>query len=144
MAEKNTRVAGIGGDGELYGVTEVTGAGGYMCRPCPECPWRTDSPLGRFPADAYRESAPTSYDMAERTFGCHMSGADKPATCAGFLLRNADHNLAVRLACLSGTIDLADVDEGGIPLYRSYRAMAVANGVPARDPSLAPSRANHE
>ena len=84
-----------------YGVTTLTTSGGSAhitrLKPCEQCPWRKDVPTGRFPAQAYRESAPTAYDAAFSTFACHMSGSAAPATCAGFLLRHATHNLAVRL-----------------------------------------------
>jgi hypothetical protein len=143
--QARTRPCGVGADGNEYGVTELRGTGGaYMRRPCATCPWRTDQPTGRFPAQAYRESAHTAYDASFHTFACHTAGAGKPATCAGFLLRNADNNIGVRLAVASGRIDLRQVDDGGHELYSSYREMAVANGVPADDPVLQPCRADGE
>lgn len=108
----------------------------HRARPCPQCPWRTDLPTGVFPASAYRHSASTAYDGAENVFSCHMQGRDKPATCAGFLLKGADHNLGVRFAILNNRYNPEAVSDGGVPLYKSYRAMAVANGVPANDPVL--------
>lgn len=113
---------------------------GYRCKPCAQCPWRTDQPAGRFPAEAYRHSAPTAYDMAKNAFACHMSGVGRPQTCAGFLLsEGAVHNLQVRLKLMRGAIDLGQV-KSRHQLYPSYRAMAVANGVPADDPILGPCR----
>lgn len=108
--------------------------------PCEQCPWRADLPTGVFPASAFWKSADTAYDMALNTFACHMSGLEKPATCAGFLLRGADHNIGVRFAILHGRYDPGDVGDGGFPLYRSYRAMAVANGMAPDDERLAPCR----
>lgn len=140
-----TRVAGLGSDGDLWGVTSLHGGtDGYRKKPCPECPWRKDAEVGRFPPEAFRQSANTSYDMAGRMFACHMSGAEKPATCAGFLLRNADHNMGARLAMMSGRIDPTQITDDGVDLYESYRAMAVANGVDPDDPVLDQSRANDE
>lgn len=78
--------------------------------------------------------------MSTHTFACHDSGARKPALCAGFLLRGADHNLAIRLALVVKGQSFNDVTDGGHPLHDSYRDMAIANGVPADDPSLAPCR----
>lgn len=117
------------------------GGGGsnlYRREPCPECPWRKDAPIGAFPAEAFRVSAKTAYDMTVHTFSCHMSGSEKPATCAGFLLSGADHNLAVRLARSTGSI--SDDVKSDVPLYGSYREMAEANGVDPEDPILAPCR----
>ena len=94
---------------------------------------------GEFPAEAFRHSAGTAYDMAQNTFACHASGVTKPAICAGFLLRGADHNLAARLGYISGRIK-NDVSDGGHALHPNYRAMAIANGVPADDPILTACR----
>ncbi len=119
-------------------VTLEGGQGGYRRRPCSDCPWRVDA-TGEFPAAAFKHSAGTAYDMATHTFACHQSGQQKPATCAGFLLRGADHNLAVRLGRARGRFE-DDVSEGGVELHASYRAMAVANGVDPDDPVLTPCR----
>lgn len=108
----------------------ITTAGkfvGYMKKPCPTCPWRVDA-VGEFPAEAFRHSAPTSYDMADHVFACHASGVKRGKTCAGFLLRGADHNITVRIGYATGRYE-DDVDDGGHELHDSYRAMAVANGV---------------
>lgn len=143
-ADENVRVAGVGSDGFLWGVRAVRGGGRFRKTVCAECPWRRDAEVGRFPAQAFRESASTSYDMAQRMFSCHMSGAAKPAVCAGFLLRNADHNLSVRVACVEGRYDPSEVSDGGADLYDNYREMAIANGVASDDPRLELSRANDE
>lgn len=118
-------------------VTVKGGRGKHRREPCPDCPWRTDA-TGKFPAEAFRHSAPTAYDMSDRIFSCHQSGSKKPATCAGFLLRGADHNLAVRLGKIQGKY--AKVSDGGHELHASYRAMAIANGIPSDDPVLAGCR----
>ncbi len=83
----------------------------------------------------FKHSANTAYDMSQNVFSCHDSGIHKAKTCAGFLLRGADHNLAVRLGRMTGKFG-DDVRDGGIELHDSYRAMAVANGVDRKDPAL--------
>lgn len=110
--------------------------------PCEQCPWRKDSPIGAFPANAYRHSANTAKDMSLHTFSCHMSGWEKPAACAGFLNSGADHNLGVRLAIAEGRFRWEDLPVSPYPLYESYREMAEANGVPADDPALDGCRSN--
>lgn len=117
---------------------EIGRPGHYRRAPCPGCPWKVAN-SGYFPAEAFRLSAPTSYDMATHKFGCHESGTNRPATCAGFLLRGAEHNLAVRLARLTGSIQ-ADITDGGHALHSNYRAMAIANGVAPEEEVLAPCR----
>lgn len=119
-------------------VTLQGGPGGYRRTPCPDCPWRTDA-TGVFPAEAFVHSAETAYDLATHMFGCHQSGTAKPATCAGFLLRGADHNLTVRLGYRSGRFK-DDVHDGGHALHPNYRAMAIANGVDPSHPALVPCR----
>jgi len=125
---------------ENHQVVTIEGGGGqYRREPCGGCPWRVDQ-TGEFPAGAFRESARTAYDMAKSMFSCHESGSKKPATCAGFLLRGADHNMGVRIKVYMGKIDLREVSDGGHELHDSYRAMAEANGVSPDDPVLAPCR----
>ncbi|HBO7965336.1 TPA: hypothetical protein L5C46_003803 [Pseudomonas aeruginosa] len=115
----------------------------HACKvPCKDCPWRRDA-VGVFPAEAFRLSAATAYDMSDRTFGCHTTGKEKPTTCAGFLLRGADHNLSVRLNLINGELDLNQVSDGGVDLFDSYAEMAIANGVDPEDPILKPCRNNY-
>ncbi len=113
-------------------------------RPCEECPWRKDAPRGAFPAEAYRHSADTAHDVSQSQFSCHMSGAEKVSTCAGFLLRGADHNLAIRMAMREGRFNPSDVTDGGIELYAGYRSMAIANGVDPADATIAGCRGADE
>ena len=107
----------------------------HRVEPCGGCPWRVDQ-VGSFPAESFRLSARTAYDLSEVAFACHESGSVNPATCAGFLLRGATHNLAVRLALIRGDVELDQVSDGGHLLHQSYRAMAMANGVAVDDPAL--------
>lgn len=125
--------------GESHQVVTVEGESGKYCRkPCKDCPWRKDA-IGEFPAEAFKHSAETAYDMAQHVFTCHKSGVERPKICAGFLLRGAEHNLAVRLKRMTGAIR-DDVSDGGHALHADYKAMAVANGVDPTDPVLAPCR----
>lgn len=121
--------------GPNHDVVSIEGGEGYCKTPCAECPWRLDSPIGAFPADAYRHSARTATDMATSSFACHMAGLENPKTCAGFLLRGATHNMRVRMKLWSGEIDMREVSSE-VELYENYRAMAEANGVPPDDESL--------
>lgn len=133
------------GDGQNQVVTVIAKNNGKphnRVKPCEQCPWRSDLPTGVFPAEAFRHSAPTAYDAADSQFACHMSGVEGMQTCAGFLLRNADNNIGTRLSIVAGRY--RPVSDGGFPLYESYRAMAIANGVSPDDPVLEPCRANGE
>jgi hypothetical protein len=137
--KSRARITGERPAGPDHQVLRVEGgASVYRREPCGGCPWRIDQ-IGAFPAEAFRHTANTAYDMARETFACHESGADKPAICAGFLLRGAVHNLSVRLKWSGGQLG-DDVSDGGHVLHANYRAMAVANGVPPDDPALAKCR----
>ena len=138
MSKKgNARVSKVTPVDEQHQVVTVEGEGTwrYMKKPCRDCPWRKDA-VGIFPAEAFRVSAHTSYDMAKHTFGCHNSGTEKSKTCAGFLLRGASHSLAVRLGQLNGRIVMEEIDSNGLALFPDYKAMAVANGVSPDDECL--------
>lgn len=132
----STRITRVRPAGKDHQVVTLEGGrkSAYRREPCPDCPWRVDA-TGKFPAEAFRHSAGTAYDMAQHTFACHQSGAEKPATCAGFLLRGADHNLTIRMKRITGDIK-DDVTDGGNLLHDNYRSMAIANGVDRHDPLL--------
>lgn len=132
-----TRVRRAGENHQV--VTVEGGKGNHRRQPCSDCPWRRDA-VGVFPAEAFRHSAPTAYDMSERSFACHQSGTRRPATCAGFLLKGSEHNLTARLKRMKGEIDDDALTDGGHDLFDSYREMAEANGVPSDDPILTPCR----
>lgn len=135
-----TEITEIRSAGPFDQVVTVEGGGGaFRKTPCSGCPWVKDND-GSFPAEAFRHSAPTAYDMSIRIFGCHESGTTRPAACAGFLLQGADHNLAVRLALLRGRIDPSKLNDGGRELHPCYASMAIANGVISTDPVLRPCR----
>lgn len=137
--KKQPRVTQVRPAGPHHQVVSVVGARTlYRREPCATCPWRVDA-VGEFPAEAFRLSAPTAHDMAQSAFSCHSSGPTKPALCAGFLLRGAEHNLTVRMAKMRGDVGM-DVCDGGHALHDSYRAMAIANGVAPEDPVLSACR----
>lgn len=112
----------------------VGGKGDYCKTPCAECPWVKEN-TGSFPAEAFRISANTAEDMSTHVFSCHMRGSKAPATCAGFLLKGADDNLAVRLKRMKG--EMREIKEGDRELHGSYKEMAIANGVDPKDPAIA-------
>lgn len=133
---KVTEVHPVDDDNQV--VTVVGGSGSYRKTPCDECPWRCEND-GSFPAEAFRVSAHTSYDMSDRVFACHMSSTTHPMTCAGFILAS-EHNLKLRLAYATGKIKRGLVHDGDADLHESYRSMAEANGVDPDDPVLRPCR----
>lgn len=106
----------------------------FAAKPCAECPWRRDLPVGKFPPERYVALAPTAYDLAQSVFACHMSKDGGEFACAGFLLSSGGHNLSVRLARHGFDV------RSDFPLFQTYRELAIANGVPADHPALGPCR----
>lgn len=130
--------------GDEHQVVTVEGGGGHYRRTvCGGCPWKVDQ-TGAFPPEAFLHSAETAHDMATEKFACHEAGTEHPITCAGYLLRGADHSLAVRLAVSQGRIDLSKVHDGGHALHAGYRSMAVANGCNPNAPELRACRASYD
>lgn len=119
-------------------VTIKNGGNAYREKPCPECPWRKEND-GSFPAEAFRHSARTAYDMSQHTFACHMASLDHPVICAGSILASCD-NMSLRLMEINDQLDRDRVTDAGADLHNNYRAMAEANGVSADDPILGPCR----
>lgn len=139
--KRKAQVTGTRRAGPDHAVLTTIGGDGYQHRPCAQCPWRSDLPTGEFPAEAFRISATTAYDGAMNMFACHMLGAASSLICAGFLLKNAANNIGARIA--NSRSDLSVV-HSPYPLYASYRAMAIANGVDPDDPVIAPCRGDDE
>jgi hypothetical protein len=141
MPAPDPRVTGVHPvDDHNQVVTVEGGEWSFRAAPCVQCPWRRDND-GSFPAEAFRHSATTSYDMAQSTFACHMAGMERPATCAGFLLSTgADHNLSVRLKIARGLYRHDQVSAAGADLHPSYQSMAIANDVDPDDPAIQPCR----
>lgn len=113
------------------------GPGVYRKSPCSDCPWRKDA-VGKFPAEAFRISANTgsrdASDGFHHKFGCHQSGKEKPATCAGYILNGHDA-LSWRLAMSKRSFDPGEV-HSEVEMFDNYFDMAVANGVSRDDPAL--------
>ena len=111
----------------------------YQRTPCAECPWRTDVAPGRFTPERYVELAKTAYDAAWVQFACHKSPEGQEFGCAGWVLMSAMHNIGARFSMSEGRLNPAEISSP-YPLYPTYRALAIANGVPADHPALVPCR----
>jgi hypothetical protein len=145
MARKEREVINERPAGADHVVVTLVGDDGYRREVCGTCPWRLDA-VGEFPAEAFLLSAETGCDASGfdlhgggilNGFACHTSGeAGRPATtCAGYILRG-DKAVGWRILHARGKFDPDKVRDGGVPLFESYRAMAVANGVDPDDPRM--------
>jgi hypothetical protein len=111
----------------------------YQRTPCIECPWRLDQPPGRFPPERYIVLAESAWDMAVVQFACHKSPEGQEFGCAGWVLQSSAHNYGARMAASRGVLNPAEISSP-YPLYETYRALAIANGVPPDEPALVPCR----
>lgn len=105
-------------------------------RPCGECPWRVDQPVGRFAPERYRALAGTvagpdgSAPLGAPMFACHKSVAGREIPCAGWLAVEGHGHVGVRLAVATGRLEAATLVPGSDwpELYPSFAAMTDANG----------------
>lgn len=108
----------------------------HMKRPCPECPWRVDSPPDQFEScrfDALRAttgSAGSEAHFGSPLFACHKTTEGRDAACAGWLAVAGYENLSVRFAVITGLLPDTVLRPGADwpDLYGSYDEMAAAKG----------------
>jgi hypothetical protein len=98
---------------------------------CEECPWRKDVPLKRFPPTRYEALRNTVEQGFHPMFACHKSHDGQDIACAGYLIhestrREGPQNFYVRMSIGRHFDPKALVAKG--PLYKSFSAMARANG----------------
>jgi hypothetical protein len=100
-----------------------------MKTPCPECPWRKDAKIGKFPPERYvaLEKTCRPGGLLQPFFACHMSQDNKEIACASMLKVVGYDINAVRLAMLRDSTDYCNIDTD-LELYSSYDEMAEANG----------------
>lgn len=107
-------------------------------RPCRQCPWRRDTPAGKFGAERYAALEETAgvpgaeAPLGASLFACHMSAEDAERACAGWLAVAGYEHLGVRLAVVTGRLPAEALAPGpGWPeLHSSYAEMARAQGRP--------------
>lgn len=101
-------------------------------QPCAECPWRTDTPPGKFPIERYEALAGTSGSRGAEAplgapmFACHKSGEGKERACAGWLASVGYEHLGVRLAVVTGALpaEALTPDPDWPELFDTYEQMA--------------------
>jgi Family of unknown function (DUF6283) len=100
-----------------------------VTRCCPECPFRMESRLGKFPPERYLQLADTVRPggWPGAVFACHMTPEGQERACAGMLLVCGADSNRIRMAIITERLDMSKIETNG-ELYPTYRAMAVANG----------------
>jgi|HubBroStandDraft_1064217.scaffolds.fasta_scaffold97125_2 hypothetical protein len=94
-------------------------------RPCKDCPWRTDAPVGVWPRERFLSLAATCRGDHFSAFACH--GSDR-LVCAGWAAVEGEESPGFRFQVILG-YDPRRLTTGGIPLYDSFDAMLAANGI---------------
>lgn len=115
----------------------------YMKKPCPDCPFRRDTPPGQFGSCRYetlRSTIGTDDDMrmpGDPIFACHNTPEGREHACAGWLATQGSKHLTVRLAVATGALPASALSpqEGWPDLFTDYDELARVQG---RPPAPAP------
>lgn len=102
-------------------------------RPCNECPWRRDVPVGRFSPERFRALRSTVGQGFNPLFACHKTEEGSDNTCVGYLLVDGMQNFAARLAHAQGLFKWRDL-KSDAPLYESHKEMERVNSGPGPGP----------
>jgi hypothetical protein len=108
----------------------------HRSSPCANCPWRTDSVAGEFPAERYETLRDTSGGPGKEVpiggpvFACHKSTEGHDRACAGWLAVEGWGHLGMRLAVIEGRLPYSalHVDDTWPELFGSYDQLAERNG----------------
>lgn len=103
-------------------------------RPCRECPWRRDTPAGKFEACRYDDLRATSGRRGAEAglyapiFACHMSPEGGEYACAGWLASVGHDHIEVRLAVVTGQLPAEALEPGQDwpELFTEFDEMAAA------------------
>lgn len=106
----------------------------YKKRPCNECPFRVDVPIGRFPTQRFEELRRTAgrpgqeAPLTASVFACHKTEEGKEAACAGWLAVCGGYHLGIRFAVIEGRLpgSVLSPGEDWPELYPTYEAMSDA------------------
>lgn len=109
--------------------------------PCAECPWRHDTPPGKFATERYEALRSTvgtrgaEIAIGGPMFACHMSRDGAEDACAGWLAVAGYEHLTVRLAIAQGALPATVLDPapGWPPLFATYDEMIAAQADPTED-----------
>jgi hypothetical protein len=104
--------------------------------PCGECPFRRDTPPGKFTVQRYEALRETVGEQGNEVpigapvFACHLSTDTAPLACAGWLAVAGIEHIGMRAEVICGRLEPeALAPRGNWPsLYGSYDEMARAQG----------------
>lgn len=103
--------------------------------PCATCPWRRSSTVGGADIPAFSINLMRNLlctvgdgDAFRSIMACHGSAIGEEHACVGYLAREGWSNLSVRVAALSGRIDLTAAAEAceDLDLWPDFETMLAA------------------
>ncbi len=104
-------------------------------RPCRDCPWRLDAPVGVWPEAAWLRLWATCQDDGMGMMLCHNGPApatDRPALlCAGWVRVVGVEAIGVRLALMLERISVVTLESqpGDPALYSNFEDLLLAQGI---------------
>jgi len=107
-----------------------------MRKPCDNCPWRKDAPVGLWHPSHFEDIWTGCQDDGLRTMLCHKATAlpeDERGRlpCQGWARVMGLDAIGVRLALINETLTLEEVEDRDTPpLFESFEDMMEANGIP--------------
>lgn len=104
--------------------------------PCSECPFRRDTPPGKFPSSRYEALHVTvgqpeaEAPLGAPAFACHKSPEGLDEACAGWLAVCGIEHLGMRLAVITGRLEPGDLRprDDWPELFATYEEMASVQG----------------
>jgi hypothetical protein len=100
-----------------------------MKKPCAECPWRCDVPVGTWPAERFENLSFTCRDDGRAVMACHKSVEGEDLFCVGFVVAvGCGESIGLRLAAAQGRLDPRQYGSD-VPLYIDFDHMLTANGL---------------
>lgn len=105
--------------------------------PCNECPWRRDTPPGKFPAERYEALKATAGTAGHEAplgapmFACHKTAEGQEQACAGWLATVGIEHIGVRYAVVTGRIPGSALHPGDNwpELFDNYAEMAATQAL---------------
>ncbi|OYN81753.1 DUF6283 family protein [Mycolicibacterium sphagni] len=115
----------------------MTGSLPHKRYPCNECPWRRDTPPGKFPAERYEALRSTAGEagherpLGSPIFACHKTDEGKEQACAGWLATVGIEHIGMRLAVVTNRLPGSVFQPGDDwpELFDTYDEMAETQGV---------------
>jgi hypothetical protein len=104
-------------------------------KPCKDCPYRLDAPLGKWHADEFHNVLAAERDVIGKVFACHKHLAlpvEHRGMCAGWLLDQKNRrvpSIALRMQLARQPVAAQALDQvhSTVPMFETSEQMCAAN-----------------